>query len=133
MAGIHQRLLKLRCLLLLLCLLQADLSSNMFDGPIPAVLSQSSQLVYLNVSNNQLSGIESADAWSTPALMTLDASYNQISGGLVTGQGFVCGGVPGCRVWARLRLAAGAPVAAMHSVRGRTNAKRAANRSSRQV
>jgi hypothetical protein len=66
----------------LLCLLavQADLSSNMFSGPIPAVMSQSAVLVYLNVSNNQLSGIEAPEAWSTPALMTLDASYNQIQG-----------------------------------------------------
>lgn len=60
--------------------MQADLSSNMFDGPIPAVMSQSAQLVYLNVSNNQLSSIESPEAWSTAALMTLDASYNQIEG-----------------------------------------------------
>lgn len=59
---------------------QADLSSNAFSGAIPAVLSQSAQLVYLNVSNNQLTGIESAEQWSTPALMTLDASYNQIEG-----------------------------------------------------
>jgi Leucine-rich repeat (LRR) protein len=52
----------------------------MLSGPIPAVLSQSAVLVYLNVSNNQLSSIESPEAWSTPALMTLDASYNQIEG-----------------------------------------------------
>jgi Leucine-rich repeat (LRR) protein len=63
--------------------LQADLSSNMFSGPIPAVMSQSAQLVYLNVSNNQLASIESPESWSSPALMTLDASYNKIEGELL--------------------------------------------------
>lgn len=59
---------------------QADLSSNMFSGAIPAIMSQSAQLVYLNVSNNQLTAIETPEQWSTPAVMTLDASYNQIEG-----------------------------------------------------
>jgi len=68
----------LRCVLWL-CY-QADLSSNMFSGPIPSALSQSAQLVYLNVSNNHLTDIEAPDAWSTPALLTLDASYNSIEG-----------------------------------------------------
>lgn len=51
----------------------------MFGGAIPAVMSQSAQLVYLNVSN-QLTAIEASGEWSAPALMTLDASYNQIEG-----------------------------------------------------
>lgn len=67
------------CCVLCVCH-QADLSSNMFSGPIPSALSQSAQLVYLNVSNNHLTGIEAPDAWSTPALLTLDASYNSIEG-----------------------------------------------------
>jgi hypothetical protein len=61
------------------CAAQANLSSNMFSGAIPAVMSQSAQLVYLNVSN-QLTAIEASGEWSAPALMTLDASYNQIEG-----------------------------------------------------
>lgn len=61
--------------------LQADLSSNKFTGKIPAAFMQSAELVYLNVSRNQLQGVEAIDSLSTPSLVTLDASHNSIAGG----------------------------------------------------
>jgi hypothetical protein len=61
-------------------LLQADFSSNNFTGKIPSAFIQSDGLVYLNVSRNQLDGIEAAAAWSTPALVTIDMSHNNIAG-----------------------------------------------------
>lgn len=61
-------------------LLQADFSSNKFTGKIPSAFIQSDGLVYLNVSRNQLDGIDAVNAWSTPALVTFDASQNNIAG-----------------------------------------------------
>uniref|UniRef100_A0A383WD12 Malectin-like domain-containing protein n=1 Tax=Tetradesmus obliquus TaxID=3088 RepID=A0A383WD12_TETOB len=61
----------------------ADFSSNKFTGGIPSAFSQSEGLVYLNVSRNQLDGIEAAGAWSTPVLVTLDISNNNIAGHIV--------------------------------------------------
>eukprot|EP00878_Enallax_costatus_P025108 GHUV01026831.1.p1 GENE.GHUV01026831.1~~GHUV01026831.1.p1 ORF type:complete len:723 (+),score=195.48 GHUV01026831.1:793-2961(+) len=59
-----------------------DFSSNKFSGNIPTALSQAEELVYLNVSRNQLTGIASPEAWNTPAAITLDASVNAIQGTL---------------------------------------------------
>lgn len=78
-------------------LLQADFSSNKFTGKIPSAFSQSEGLVYLNVSRNQLDGIEAAGAWSTPVLVTLDISNNNIAG-----EGcwrLTCTVVPAVRHW----------------------------------
>ncbi|KAF6253460.1 hypothetical protein COO60DRAFT_419479 [Scenedesmus sp. NREL 46B-D3] len=61
----------------------ADFSNNSFTEKIPSAFSQSEGLVYLNVSRNQLDGIEAAAAWSTPSLVTLDMSHNNIAGHLM--------------------------------------------------
>lgn len=63
--------------------LQADLSANGFTGELPAALSQAQNLLYLNVSTNKLTSIQSPKAWDTPSLVTLDLSDNEFTGGHV--------------------------------------------------
>jgi hypothetical protein len=43
-------------------------------------------LVYLNLSQNALSGFESGDAWDTPSLRTLDLGANSVQGGRPGGE-----------------------------------------------
>jgi len=64
--------------------IQADLSSNHFEGGLTSAFTRSKSLVYLNVSHNALSDPlvgPGADGWDTPDLRTLDLSHNNLWGG----------------------------------------------------
>ncbi|XP_020415145.1 receptor like protein 30-like [Prunus persica] len=58
-----------------------DFSSNRFEGEIPAgVIGNLRGLLFLNLSNNALTGLIPSSLWNLTALESLDLSRNQLSG-----------------------------------------------------
>ncbi|ONI18146.1 hypothetical protein PRUPE_3G199400 [Prunus persica] len=58
-----------------------DFSSNRFEGEIPAgVIGNLRGLLFLNLSNNALTGLSPSSLWNLTALESLDLSRNQLSG-----------------------------------------------------
>ncbi|XP_016652649.1 PREDICTED: receptor-like protein 12 [Prunus mume] len=58
-----------------------DFSSNRFEGEIPAgVIGNLRGLIFLNLSNNALTGVIPSSLWNLTALESLDLSRNQLSG-----------------------------------------------------
>ncbi|CAL2249170.1 unnamed protein product [Prunus armeniaca] len=58
-----------------------DFSSNKFEGEIPAgVIGNLRGLLFLNLSNNALTGLIPSSLWNLTALESLDLSRNQLSG-----------------------------------------------------
>ncbi|ONI18152.1 hypothetical protein PRUPE_3G199900, partial [Prunus persica] len=60
-----------------------DFSSNRFEGEIPAgVIGNLRGLLFLNFSNNALTGLIPSSLWNLTALESLDLSQNQLSRGI---------------------------------------------------
>ncbi|KAM6592172.1 hypothetical protein CsatA_014777 [Cannabis sativa] len=65
-----------------------DLSSNLLSGEIPSNLVKLSSLEIFNVSNNQLSGEIPSSFSNMVSLVSVDFSYNNLTGEIPTGKPF---------------------------------------------